>query len=500
MKRVFYILAILAVMISSTAAESNLKVEMIPGGTAIRASDSVVTEPPATDASAGTAIGTSSGTSAMRKCADYSVNSVTKNICAVCGDGKCEEYEKCTSTSCVENACTADCGQLYCPSDCDGTITKCIDCSAIGCEDAPGCGQNQVKIDIPSIFTLEEGQFAHAPDNNLKIYLERTIVEEDCAPEVCKERAIVTVIMTGGCLKNSDATDICMKAPSAKTEYTLFLDEPIEFNGIVLTVTGLKADKASFKIAFTESSCGNGVCEAGEDDVIVTCPEGAACAPSYKGSCPQDCACKPQRCSDGSVAKCQKSGDTCVCPTCPPITVKAPICKNVGTRSEGWYLEDKLVKYDNCACIAVCKGGPEGKGFYNSCSGSLIQEVDCMTTATMSVTIRSKKLEVSNTGEAVEIRSESNATTTHKLTVTDTGIAMETSSGNVDIQYLPEEAETKAVSSSKLTKVDKIELKEENGKAVYEITGEKQERFLWIFPVTSEATVKVDAATNEVVS
>ncbi|MBI1935507.1 hypothetical protein HYS31_03625 [Candidatus Woesearchaeota archaeon] len=59
-----------------------------------------------------------------KKCATYTKNGQSKQFCATCGNNVCEPYETCTSSSCTENACTADCGGLYCPKDCDKT-NKC---------------------------------------------------------------------------------------------------------------------------------------------------------------------------------------------------------------------------------------------------------------------------------------------------------------------------------------------------------------------------------------
>ncbi|MFH2028249.1 MAG: carboxypeptidase regulatory-like domain-containing protein [Nanoarchaeota archaeon] len=46
-------------------------------------------------------------------------------------------------------------------------------------------------------------------------------------------------------------------------------------------------------------------------------------------------------------------------------------CGAVGTRSEGWYGSNGLIKYDNCnGCYAICEYmGTKSQGWYNSCTG-----------------------------------------------------------------------------------------------------------------------------------
>jgi len=51
-------------------------------------------------------------------------------------------------------------------------------------------------------------------------------------------------------------------------------------------------------------------------------------------------------------------------------TAKAgPSCQNIGSKSEGWYFENGLIRYDNCKdCYAVCAGsGTRSDGWYSSC-------------------------------------------------------------------------------------------------------------------------------------
>ena len=54
-----------------------------------------------------------------QKCAQYTRNGIATTTCATCGNGTCEPYETCTSSSSNNMAATSDCGQLYCPKDCN---------------------------------------------------------------------------------------------------------------------------------------------------------------------------------------------------------------------------------------------------------------------------------------------------------------------------------------------------------------------------------------------
>jgi len=56
-----------------------------------------------------------------------------------------------------------------------------------------------------------------------------------------------------------------------------------------------------------------------------------------------------------------------------------PYCGAIGTRSEGWYRDGKLIRYDNCAkCKAECGAiGTRSEGWYSSCDNSLIVWDQC---------------------------------------------------------------------------------------------------------------------------
>ncbi|MBU1269310.1 MAG: hypothetical protein KJ583_00260, partial [Nanoarchaeota archaeon] len=167
-----------------------------------------------------------------------------------------------------------------------------------------------------------------------------------------------------------------------------------------------------------------------------------------------------------------------------PSMQQVPMCDAIGTRSEGWYLSGVLLRYDDCACEAVCKGS----GYYSSCTGELIQKSDCQTDSS-SVSTLSRV----NNKESVK------AMTNENILVKDDKLYISTSKGDKEIRYMPVDATQKAVQLKKFDEVSNIQFKKDNEKLVYEITGKRTSNFLWIFPITVEETVKIDAQTNQII-
>ena len=58
---------------------------------------------------------------------------------------------------------------------------------------------------------------------------------------------------------------------------------------------------------------------------------------------------------------------------------KEPYCSAIGSKSEGWYQNGELIRYDNCdGCYAVCKTvNSTSEGWYSSCDGKLIKWEKC---------------------------------------------------------------------------------------------------------------------------
>lgn len=216
--------------------------------------------------------------------------------------------------------------------------------------------------------------------------------------------------------------------------------------------------------------------------------------------CPTQPACESTQCPDGTWTTCRLDEDgKCVCSTCPAIQER-PICTNIGTRSEGWYLNGELIKYDKCVCVAVCKAiGTRSEGWYSSCTGELIKYETCFTEIGIALKEKSVRIEQKAEEGVVEIRSEATATTKEKIVVEEGRLGISTAEGVKDVNYLPEEAKSTAVTAVNMYEVTSIELIKENEKPVYKVTGKTRKYFLWIIPITRERSVKVDAGTNQII-
>jgi hypothetical protein len=61
-------------------------------------------------------------------------------------------------------------------------------------------------------------------------------------------------------------------------------------------------------------------------------------------------------------------------------SAKAPYCRAIGTKSEGWYGDSGLVRYARCAkCAAECRAiGTKSEGWYDSCDNSVIIYAKCL--------------------------------------------------------------------------------------------------------------------------
>ncbi len=86
-----------------------------------------------------------------------------------------------------------------------------------------------------------------------------------------------------------------------------------------------------------------------------------------------------------------------------------------------------------------------------------------------------------------------------KMFVKGSRLFMETSSGEKEVNVLLEEAIAAADISDRKA-VKKIELKEEAGNPVYELSEEKSVNFLFLIPVKMEFTTKINAQSGSVVS
>ncbi|MEA3342625.1 MAG: hypothetical protein U9Q92_00525 [archaeon] len=123
-----------------------------------------------------------------------------------------------------------------------------------------------------------------------------------------------------------------------------------------------------------------------DNDVIPRCSDGtlfAHCSSKnkpkycYSGSLVDRCdmCCESGRCGpDGGCEVLQDADGDAAC-----TGSDKPRCCAIGSRSEGWYQDGKLIKWDNCGgCYAVCKLiGSRSEGWYSSCDNELIQYDQC---------------------------------------------------------------------------------------------------------------------------
>jgi hypothetical protein len=236
--------------------------------------------------------------------------------------------------------------------------------------------------------------------------------------------------------------------------------------------------------------CGDNVCEPFEKCVPSVCSNGictADCGPLY---CPEDCE-KKAVCGNNICEEGEKE-------TCPRDCAVGPMCQRPGTSEEGWYIQGKLIKKEICSCQAVCRGArTEAEGYYNSCTGTLIQSAKC--SQTFRLRIRNNDLEVAQGNEYLEIKSKDTAVSKENLVIEENKISMRTQEGIKEIMHLPEEVAAMVTGEGLITHVNKIEIKNINEKPVYVISGEMKYRFLGIIPVTRAKTVTVDAQTNQVI-
>ena len=87
--------------------------------------------------------------------------------------------------------------------------------------------------------------------------------------------------------------------------------------------------------------------------------------------------------------------------------------------------------------------------------------------------------------------------TSEKVTVTNSKLTMQTSSGSVkEIKIMPEEVSEILGTSS----IETTELKEESEKPIYLISGTKKGKVLLVFTVDMKIKAKVDAETGSIIS
>ena len=98
-----------------------------------------------------------------------------ERVCATCGDSVCEAYEQCTPSRCFAGRCSDDCGDLYCPRDCEP-------------KEEPICGNN----------ICEEGEMSSCDESCVGDGCENECVLGTC-PEDCEFAAVACSLDTQLC-------------------------------------------------------------------------------------------------------------------------------------------------------------------------------------------------------------------------------------------------------------------------------------------------------------
>ncbi|MBU1204711.1 MAG: DNRLRE domain-containing protein [Nanoarchaeota archaeon] len=275
----------------------------------------------------------------------------------VSGSGRntCKYDSQCTHKECVNGRCESVIGQginkCNYPSDCkDEEKCSCMACVG-GCD--PGCKmQTFYGDDCPCVDDCSEcgGEGPDEPlvptpkcGNNIKEY------GEECD-------GTDVGYCTNGCDTNCKCkpslSSVCTDSDNGKDYYKKGTGEGWNTD----------TEKVSFYDTCYKSYWANLVdsCEGNDCYLAEKYCDGKYVKTELSIPCPNGC-------NDGACIK-----------------GKEPYCSAIGTRSEGWYQNNKLIKWDNCkGCHAICKAiGTKSEGWYSSCTNSLIKYEKCGVTIT----------------------------------------------------------------------------------------------------------------------
>ena len=217
------------------------------------------------------------------------------------------------------------------------------------------------------------------------------------------------------------------------------------------------------------SNCGNGNCEEWEN--YCNCPED--CPKEQSENQCDEGGIRNYTCSDGKeVSWCECLDNNWVCVNYPEIACS---------------------RTSSCPTGCVCKGGKllcateENPVNTEIISGEKKQPslILIKKTSEDGLIIRSKEVEAVVFG---------------KVSVMESKLVMETLEGNKEINILPEEASLKARETTKIIKVNEIELKEESQKPIYSVKGIKKAKLFFLFSVEVKIETKINAETGSVIS
>jgi len=170
-------------------------------------------------------------------------------------------------------------------------------------------------------------------------------------------------------------------------------------------------------------------------------PAPKACTLEYLPLCGVDQVTYANKCTAGNV-KIACQGE---CPCVPKV--KMPHCAKIGTDAEGWYVEDSLVKLENCTCRPQCRSEPES-GWYSSCTSLLISAVNCSNFA----------------GRLNE-----------------------------------DQVKARVLNSTRLTKITSVVPKLIGNNSMFEVTGVRTQKLFGLFNVQRQAKLTVNSATGDII-
>lgn len=106
--------------------------------------------------------------------------------------------------------------------------------------------------------------------------------------------------------------------------------------------------------------------------------DGSPCVDTCARACPPSAEICTEQCTTRKGFCMKQRCETWLTPTPTPIVSEKPYCSAQGTRSEGWYIKEKLIRYDQCGkCEATCGAiGSRSEGWYD-CKGEVIQWTEC---------------------------------------------------------------------------------------------------------------------------
>jgi hypothetical protein len=401
---------------------------------------------------------------------------------AVCGNNICEtgEFDECGTCDSEDPSkpCPLMCSRGTCPKDCENIIEK-----------------NGINVNVPSSFSIREGQTANLDYQDMKITLLSVNPSEEPAP--CPPIAKPLCTQDSDIVKKTDNNG-CVSytcVPKACTQ-----DAKICPDGSAVGRTGPNCEfatcpgagavaKASVATQTVSPESSQGVVSSG---VVSVATGGGGAIPISKGYA---------RISVSTPGGCGPNAD----PRClgPPAFSKEYKI-GVGREENILGLTIKLlnilefesvpsqatfhVYLEKSECPEGCACDPSGGV---ACPAQTIGVEVQSSQGVKRISVESVEGKVSFTDENVKVKTES------KIVVDNQRLYMETKEGNREVKIMPSVASDVALNQLRL-KGFEIQLKEV-GKPVYEVDGTKEARLFGLIKRQMKVTAQIDAETGDVI-